>query len=57
MIGYDRLKKEYRQVIELDFGDIPDTLKGEYLDMYNGVRLEVLCTTKVDENSDLSTMY
>ena len=29
---YDRLKEEDRQVIEIDFGDTPDKLKGEYLD-------------------------
>ena len=32
---YDRLKEEDRQVIELDFGDTPDKLKGEYLDKYD----------------------
>ena len=52
----DRLKED-RQVIKLDFGDTPDKLKGEYLDMYDGVRSEVLCTTKFDENSDISTTY
>ena len=31
---YDRLKEEDRQVIEIGFGDTPDRLKGEYLDMY-----------------------
>ena len=54
---YDRLKEEDRQVIELDFGNTPQNVKVEYLDMYDGVRLEVLCTTKIDENSDLNTMY
>ena len=54
---YDRLKEEDRQVMELDFGDTPDTLKGEYLDMYDGVKSEVLSTIKFDENSDLSTTY
>ena len=37
------------QFIELDFR--------EYLDMYDGVRSEVLCATKFDEKSDLSTTY
>ena len=32
-------------------------LKGEYLDMYDEVKSEVLNTTKFDENSDLSTTY
>ena len=26
-----------RQMIELDFGDMPEKLKGEYLDMYEGI--------------------
>ena len=49
---YDRLKEEDRQVIVLDFGDTPDKLKVEYLDMYHGVKSEVLSTIKHDENSD-----
>ena len=54
---YDKLKEEDLQVIELDFGDILDKLKGEYLDMHDGIKSEVLSTTQFDENSDLSTMY
>ena len=53
---YDRLKED-RQVIELDFGDVPGKLKGECLNMYDGVRSEVLYTTKFNENSDFITMY
>ena len=34
---YDRLKEEDRQVLELDFGNNPEKLRGEYLDMYEGV--------------------
>ena len=45
------------QVIEVDFGNTPDKLKGEYLDMCDGDTLEILCTTKFDENSNLSTVY
>ena len=54
---YDRLKEEDRQVIEIDFVDTPDKLKGEYLNMYEVVKSEVLSTTKFDENSHLSTTY
>ena len=54
---YDRLKEDDRQVLELDFGDSRDKLQGEYLDMYEGVKSEVLSTTMFDENSDLSIMY
>ena len=52
---YHRLQEEDRQVLELDFGNNPDKLRGEYLDMYERVKSEVLSTTKFDENSDLST--
>ena len=44
----DRLKEKARQVIELDFGDTLNKLKGEHL---------VLCTTNFDENADLNTTY
>ena len=54
---YDKLRDEERQVLELDFGDNPDKLQGEYLDMCEGVKSEVLSTTKFDENSDLRTTY
>ena len=40
----------------MDLGDTPDKLK-EYLEMYDGVKSEVLSTTKLGENSDLSTTY
>ena len=54
---YDRLKEEYRQVLELDFGNIPDKIQGEYLDRFEGVQSEVICTTRFDGNLDLSTKY
>ena len=54
---HDRLKEEDRQVIKLDFGNTPDMLKGEYLDKYDSVISEVLCTTKFYEDSDLSVTY
>ena len=30
-------KEEERQMLELDFGDTPEKIKGEYLDMYEGI--------------------
>ena len=44
-------------MLELDFGDTPEKLKGEYLDMYEGIQSEILSTTKFNENVDLSTTY
>ena len=32
---YHRLREEDRQIIEQDFGDNPDKLKGKYLDKYD----------------------
>ena len=36
---------------------MPDILKKEYLDVYEGIQSEILSTTRFDENSDLSTTY
>ena len=44
-------------MLELDFGHMPDKLKEEYLDMYEGIQSEILSTTRFDDNSDLSTTY
>ena len=44
-------------MLELDFGDIPEKLKEEYLDVYEGIQSEILSSTRFDENSDLSTTY
>ena len=44
-------------MLELDFGDILEKLKGEYLDVYEGIQSEILNTTRLDENSDLSTAF
>ena len=43
-----------RQILELEFGDSPEKLKGDYLDMYKGIQSEGMSTTRFDENSDLS---
>ena len=32
-------------MLELDFGDAPEKLKGEYLDMYKGIQSEVISST------------
>ena len=43
--------------MELDVGQTQDTLKEEYLDVYEGIQSEILSTTRFEENSDLSTTY
>ena len=44
-------------MLELDFGDMPEKLKEEYLDIYDGIQSEILSTTRFNEDSDLSTIY
>ena len=34
-------EKEERQMLELDFGDTPEKLMGEYLDVYEGIQSEI----------------
>ena len=54
---YCELKREERELSDIDFGIYPDILKSKYLDMYEGVYAEMVHTTKFNENSDLSTTY
>ena len=41
----------------LEFGERPEKLRGKYLDVFEGVRSDILYTTKSDENSELGTTY
>ena len=50
------MEEEEGQVLELDFGDALEKLKGEYLDVYEGIQSEMLNTTRFDENSDLAQL-
>ena len=50
-------KEEERDILKLDFGQTPDILREEYLDMHKGIQSEILSTRRFDENSDLSTTY
>ena len=45
------IEKE-KQVIELDFGDMLEKLKEEYLDICKEIQSEILNTTRFDKNSD-----
>ena len=41
----------------LNFGKSPEKLKADYLDVYEGVCVEVISTDRFDEDTDLSTTY
>ena len=50
-------KEEERDIVELDFGQMLDILKEEYLDVYDGIQSEIISTNRFDENSDLNATY
>ena len=52
-----KLKGEEGDSLDIDFGVNPETLKTNYLDLYEGVYAEMAYTNRSDENSDLSTTY
>ena len=46
-----------REFKELDFGVMPQKLQEEYMDIYEGIHLEIVSSNRFDENSDISTTY
>ena len=54
---YHKLKGEKSHTLEVDLGINPETLKSNYLEMYDGVHPEMVYTNRFDENSDLSMTY
>ena len=46
-----------KPISEVDLINTSDRLKEEYLDRHEGVKSEILSTTRFDENSDLSMTY
>ena len=55
---YFKLKEEESKMLHFDFGINPETLKSNYLDMYEGIHVyTMIYTNRFDENSDLSTTY
>ena len=49
--------KEERYLVELDFGPTLDILKGDYLEMHEGIQSEIVNITRFDKKSDLSATY
>ena len=46
-----------RELKELDFGTMPQTLQEEHMDIYEGIHSEIISSNRFDENSDLSTTF
>ena len=41
----------------INFSGVSEKLKSDYLDVYNGVYVEVISTNRFDEDTDLSITY
>ena len=54
---YRSLTNEQTIKTNLNFGNNPENLKSEYLDMYTGVYVKVISTDKFDKETDISTTY
>ena len=54
---YNKLKGEERQTLDMDFGDNSHVLKTNYLDMYEGVHVEIVYSSRFDEWSDMTMTY
>ena len=54
---YKSLNNEQTIKTNLNFGNSPENLKSEYLDVYEGIYVEVISTDKFDEDTDISTTY
>ena len=46
--------KEFREV---DFGKDPQSLQDEYLDVYEGIQLDIVSSNRFNENFDISMTY
>ena len=54
---YKSLNNEQTIKTSLNFGNSPQNLKSEYLDMFEGVYAEVITTDTFYEDTDISTTY
>ena len=54
---YKELKEREMLKTSIDFRDISEKLKSDYLDVYDGVYAEIINTNRFDEDTDLSTTY
>ena len=49
------MKGEESHMLDVDFGTNLETMKSNYLDMYEGVQVDIVLINRFDENTDLST--
>ena len=54
---YRELQEKELLNAHVNFRGLPDKLKSEYLDMYEGIYAEIVSSDRFDEDTDLSAMY
>ena len=54
---YRKMNKEGGERIDIDFGESPKVMNSRFMDVYDNVNVEVVTTSRFDENVDLSTTY
>ena len=54
---YRELQEKESPSTNLNFGNSSTKLKSEYLDMYEGIYVEIVSSNRFDEDTDLSTTY
>ena len=54
---YKKLNNEQTIKTNLNFGKSPEKLKADYLDVYEGMYMDVISTDRFDEDTILSTTY
>ena len=54
---YKELKEQEMLKVSIDFSGVSEKVKSDYLDVYDGVYVEVISTNRFDEDTDLSTTY
>ena len=54
---YQNLMGEESQMLHVDFGSSPETMRSNYLDIYDGVHADAVYANRFDESSDLSATY
>ena len=54
---YKTKSNEEREFRELDFGTVPQSLQSKYLDVYEGIQLDIVSFSRFDKNSEISMTY
>ena len=54
---YRKMGKEGGEWLDINFGESPEIMRSKYMDVYDDIYVEVVTTSRFDENVDLSMTY